>query len=102
MRIFFDEELQVSRLVSDVYNKTEEYQSVSNILGSIRPIKAEDAFLSDGIPYETFKLYCNIDEDIKDGDKITYSYQDYIVKNIRRYNLKDIERIEGLITIIKQ
>lgn len=102
MRIFFDEVIVQYRLVSDIYNKTEDYQLVGNIEGSIRPINANDVILIDGIPSETFKFYCNSDVDIKEGDKLVYAYQDYIVKYLRRYELKDISRIECYLTITRQ
>lgn len=100
--VFFEDEIEVSRLVSDIYNKTEEYQSVDTIMGSIRPINANDAFLTEGIPFETLKLFCAIDEDIQEGDKITFDSKNYIVKNIRKYQQKDIERLEAFITLLRQ
>lgn len=102
MRVFYDDEIIVHRLVSDIYNKTEEYQLLGNIMGAIRPINANDAFLTEGIPFETLKLYCEIDENVQEGDKIIFDEKSYIVKNVRKYHLKDIERLEAFISLLKQ
>lgn len=102
MRVIFDDELEIHRLVSDIYEKTEEYQLLGTIFGAIRPLNANDAFLTEGIPFETLKVYCDIDEDLKEGDKIISDNKTYVVKNVRKYSLKDIERLEGYITLLKQ
>lgn len=100
--IFFEDEIEVWRLVSDIYNKTEQYSQIANIMGAIRPINANDAFLTEGVPFETLKLFCEIDENIQEGDKIKFDNQYYIVKNIRKFNFKDLDRLEAYITRVKQ
>ena len=99
MRIFFDEQITQYRLVSDIYNQTEEYSYLGTIDGAIRPINANDLILSNGDAYQTFKFYCNSYVDIQEGDKLILAYQEYIVKFVRRFNLKDIERIECYLTM---
>jgi hypothetical protein len=132
MRIFFDEQITQYRLVQDATSSTEKYQLHGYINGAIRPVKAEDLMLADGVPYETFKLYCEDYTDIQEGDKI-YSVlydgaiyknlqneevnntteadtskisikttNEYVVKTVKRYGLKNIQRVECYLTLLKQ
>lgn len=130
MRIFFDETITQYRLES-TDNKTENYEYLGEIQGAIRPVKAEDVMLAEGIPYETFKLYCEDYTDIKEGDKLmSVLYggtserllqnvdmdnivtvdgsnivleisNEYVVKIVRRYQLKNINRVECYLTLLK-
>jgi len=99
-------------------------------MGAIKPAKAEDVMMSEGVPYETFKLYCENYSDIKEGDKLLPDFEynelynqniesnyildesgdnlvlsvspEYIVKTVRRYSLKNIQRVECYLTLLKQ
>ena len=132
MRIFFDEIITQYRLTQNATSSTEEYQHIGSITGSIKPAKADDIMLSDGVPYETYKLYCEDYTDIREGDKLTSvpissvdykniqgtdinndttddeynitvkTTKEFVVKNVRRYGFKNIQRVECYLTLLKQ
>lgn len=132
MRVFFDEKITQYRLNTNVETKVEEYKLYGTIYGSIKPAKAEDVMLAEGVPYETFKLYCENYNNIKEGDKLVSVVEyagdnnnlqtveennivnpngdittisianEYIVKTVRRYGLKNIQRVECYLTLLRQ
>jgi len=96
MRFIFDKTITVHR--PNLYATSEEYGEVGTIKGIIMPVKAEDVMLTDGDPAKSFKLYCDINEDLKEADKVVD--EDgvvYIVKIIRKFNFKSLSRIEAFI-----
>lgn len=101
-RVFFDEEFQQYRLADNIAGVTEQYELLGTIMGSARPIKAEDSVLTDGIPAETFRFYAESYIDIKETDKIVKDGQEWIIKDVKRYSLKNIERVDCFMTLIKQ
>lgn len=96
MRFIFDKTITVHRFA--IYSAYEEYVQVGSIRAIIMPVKAEDVMLTEGDPAKTFKLYCDINEDLKEGDKVIDEEGDvYIVKVIRKFKFKSLSRIEAFI-----
>ena len=93
--IYFDQTITVRSL--RLYSATEEYREVGTIKGIITPVKAEDIMLTEGNPAEQFKLYCDINEDLKEADKVVCDGVEYVVKTIRKFNFKRLSRIEAFI-----
>lgn len=93
--IYFEQTIAVYRL--NIYTATEEYKSIGNISGIILPIKAEDVMLAEGDPAKQFKLFCDINENLKEADKVICEGDEYIVKTIRKFKLRSLERIEAFI-----
>jgi len=93
--IHFEQETIVNRL--SIYSYTEEYVYNGIIFGILMPVKAEDVMLTDGDPSKSFKYFCDINENLKEADKITIEGEDYIVKTIRKFKLRQLERIEAFV-----
>lgn len=96
MRFIFDKVITVNR--PTLYSATEEYGEVGTIKGFIMPVKAEDVMLTEGDPAKSFKLFCDIHEDLKEADKVVDEDGEiYIVKTIRKFSFKSLSRIEAFI-----
>lgn len=95
MRFIFDKTITVHR--PTLYASREEYFVVGDIKGFIMPVKAEDVMLTDGDPAKSFKMVCDLNEDVKEGDKIVCDSVTYIIKTIRRFDLRSLSRIEAFI-----
>jgi len=80
-----------------LYSYTEEYGLNGTIKGIITPVKAEDIMLTEGDPAEQFKMYCDINEDVREADKLICDGVEYIVKTIRKFNFRRLSRIEAFI-----
>jgi len=93
--IFFEQTISVYRL--NIYSTTEQYKLNGQITGMILPVKAEDTMLMEGDPSKQFKLVCDVNEDLKEADKIVCEGETYIVKTIRVFKLRALERIEAFI-----
>lgn len=93
--IHFEQKISVYRL--NIYTKTEEYKAHGEIMGIILPVKAEDMMLTEGDPAQQFKLFCDINEDLKEADKVAYGGDEYIVKTIRKFDFRSLSRIEAFI-----
>ena len=96
MRFIFNKTITVQRLA--IYSAYEEYQTVGTIQGIIIPAKAEDVMLTDGDPAKSFKLLCDVNEDIKEADKLIDDEGTvYIVKVVRKFNFRRLGRIEAFL-----
>lgn len=96
MRFLFEDILTISRPY--LYSYDEEYREVGTIRGVILPVKAEDVMLTNGDPSKAFRLICELDEDIKEADKITDEEGEiYIVNTIRRFKFRGLSRIVAFI-----
>lgn len=93
--IHFEQIITIYRL--NLYAYTEQYQQVGSINGIILPVKAEDMMLTDGDPSKQFKLFCDINEDLREADKVVCDGEDYIVKTVRKFRLRGLERIEAFV-----
>ena len=93
--IYFDQQITVRRL--QLYSYQSDYKTVGTIQGIITPLKAEDIMLTEGDPVKQFKLYCDINEDLKEADKVVCEGEEYVVKTIRRFNFRRMARIEAFI-----
>lgn len=93
--IYFDQTISVHRL--QLYSYTENYMPVGTIKGIITPVKAEDIMITEGDPVQSFKMYCDINEDVKEADKLVCDGEEYIVKTIRKFNFRRLSRIEAFI-----
>jgi hypothetical protein len=86
--IFFTQTISVERLGNSTGSTIkEEYKSQSTIYGVVMNLRPEDAFLSEGNPAKSAILYCKLDSDVKDGDRITYNGVKYIVKGVEGSSL---------------
>lgn len=96
MRFIFDKTITVNRFA--IYSLYQEYVQVGTIKGIIMPVKAEDVMLTEGDPAKSFKLYCDINEDLKEADKLTDEDGEiYIVKTVRKFEFKSLSRLEAFI-----
>jgi len=95
MRFIFDKTITVERPL--LYDYHEKYIVHGTIQGIILPIKAEDMMLTDGTPGKALKLLCNIDQDLKEADRISYDGDYYTVKAIRKFEIGSLARIEAFI-----
>ncbi len=93
--IYFDQTITVHRL--QLYAYTENYMPAGTIKGIITPVKAEDVILTEGDPAQQFKMYCDINEDVKEADKLICDGVEYIVKTVRKFNFRRLSRIEAFI-----
>lgn len=93
--IYFDQTITVHRL--QLYSYTENYMPHGTIKGIITPVKAEDVILTEGDPVKQFKMYCDINEDVKEADKLVCDGVEYIVKTIRKFDFRRLSRIEAFI-----
>lgn len=93
--IYLEQKIEVYRL--NIYSKSEEYEKSGEFLGLILPVKAEDVMLTEGDPAKQFKLIADIGADLKEADKVVCEGEKYIVKIIRKYRLRSLERIEAYI-----
>ena len=93
--IYFDQQITVRRL--QLYSYQSDYKTVGTIQGIITPLKAEDIMLTEGDPVKQFKLYCDINEDLKEADKVVCEGEEYVVKTIRKFNFRRMARIEAFI-----
>jgi hypothetical protein len=93
--IYFDQTITIRRL--QLYSYSSDYKEVGAIKGIITPIKAEDVMLTEGDPVKQFKLYCDINEDLKEADKVVCDDVEYIVKTVRKFNFRRLARIEAFI-----
>jgi len=83
MRLFFKESISVYRLAS---TGTEKYDFNGTIYGTIMGIRPEDAMLSEGNPAQMAMLFTYYYSDIKEGDKLVYNSNNYIIKGVRLLN----------------
>ncbi|NCD40557.1 MAG: hypothetical protein EOL88_00545 [Bacteroidia bacterium] len=94
--IFFNEQITVKR--PTLYSKTEEYFNVGTIMGIILPLKAEDVILAEGDPSKACKLYCDVNEDLKEADIVVDKDNvKYVVKAIRKFKFRKVSRLEAYI-----
>lgn len=95
MRFIFDKTIEVERLSAT--GLQEEYVSHGSIQGIIMPVKAEDMMLTDGTPGKALKLLCDISQDLKEADRISYDGDYYTVKVIRKFEIGSLARMEAFI-----
>jgi len=96
MRLFFTKQITVYRLAV-LSNATEDYAEYDRINGFIVPISAEDSFLTEGNPAQTYKLVTDYGADIKKTDKLTYDNEDYIVTGIQKFDFGAVRRKEAIL-----
>lgn len=96
MRFVFTKVVTVYRLAI-ISNATEDYVEYGSITGYIVPITAEDSFLTDGNPAQTYKLIADYDADIKVTDKLTYDSVDYIITGIQKFDFGATRRKEAIL-----
>jgi len=96
MRVFYTKTITVYRLTI-VSNATEGYVQYGDIKGSIFPLTAESAFLTEGNPSQSYKLMADYNTDIKKTDKVNHNGTDYIVTGIQRFDFGAMRRTEALL-----
>lgn len=96
MRVFFKKTATVSRLAM-LSNATEGYAECGDIKCFIVPLRAEDTFLTEGNPAQSYKLVTELDSDIKKTDKITYNDEDYIITGIQKFDFGAMRRQEAML-----
>ena len=95
MKVFFTKTISVYRLASA--NDKESYALNGTIKGFLTSIGAEDSFITEGNPAQSFKLITDYGNDIKKTDKLTYDGDDYIVTGIQKFDFGAIRRIEVVV-----
>lgn len=94
---FLTQTASVQRLTKITGTKKENYQSVGSILCMIQPLGAEETRIVEGVFGKTFRMFCHLNADIKDTDKITVDNQDYLIKGISDYHYGTIPHKEVVI-----
>jgi hypothetical protein len=95
MRLFFTKQVTVFRLVAASSKET--YTENGTINGFIVPISAEDSFLTEGNPAQTYKLVADYGADIQKTDKLTYDDEDYIVTGVQKFDFGAVRRKEAIL-----
>lgn len=107
MRVFFDEKLKKQSLeieteAGEDLNK-EQYGEETYFYGAIKNLNANDIMLLDGAPAESFKLYCDIGTQIKEGDLITDEKgRKYTIRTIRESKMFNIELLRADLNLLRQ
>ena len=100
MRFIFDNKVEQYR--PTLYDYTEKLFRIGDIWGVILPQKTEDLMLTEGVPGEAFRFYCDEHTDLKEADQIKYEGVYYIVKTVRKFRFKSLSRIEAYIYRVKE
>jgi len=95
MRVFYTKQITVYRL-NDSSSK-ETYLENGFIRGAIMPLTAESAFLTEGNPAQSYKLFTDYESDLKVTDKISYEGTDYTITGIQQFDFGAMRRKEALI-----
>lgn len=87
--------------ISDLYNKTfssarlaavadtnkKAFQTnIESFAGTLHPVETSQQQLGDGAFYKTFKIWCDVDLDIKVGDRVVDGDDVYTVSGVSDYN----------------
>jgi len=90
--------------IASVYRLTLASSKESYVLNGViscyvTPLSAEDAFLGEGNPAQSFKLITDYSSDIKKTDKILYDSQNYIVVGMQKFDFGGTRRIEAILEL---
>lgn len=86
LQSFLTKIAQVTRLAEISGTKRESYQVAATFPCMIQPLAIEEVNVVGGVFGKTFKLFCLLDADVKDTDKVTIEGSDYLVKGISIYD----------------
>lgn len=83
---YFDKSITIRRLSEISGNKTA-FQTVTVAQGHRQDLSEEERQIMDGATNKSYKIWCDIDENINEGDKLTIESTDYevISKNQKDY-----------------
>lgn len=87
--------------IQDLYNHTVSTERLANVVGSnkktwgtnlasldctIHPVESTQQGLGDGAYYNTAKLWCDVDSDIRTGDRVIDGDNVYTVSGVSAYD----------------
>ena len=98
LSVFFKNKISIYRLTKTIGDANkEDYQLNGTIYGSIFPMDAESAMMSEGNPTKSHILVAALDADLQETDKIVYDSVNYIVKGVKKISLQSINVKECVI-----
>ena len=100
MRNFYDKTISVYRLTAIAGTQKESYGTIAvGIKCHIQQAEDSKVEYDFGKMYQVFRLFCPLNTNIKENDKLNDGVNDYIVKAVSTYEVGSIKHLEAIILI---
>lgn len=94
LKNLYNKTVTLKRLSAVAGTYKETFQDVSGSIScSIHPVEGSQQEILEGGFYNTFKMFCSQDEDVRVGDKVIDGSITYVVKGIKQYDFAGSTRI---------